>query len=50
MPDITKLPKEEQQAILARREYYKKWRKANADKVRAANKRYWLKKAKKENA
>ncbi|WP_294443738.1 hypothetical protein [Ruminococcus flavefaciens] len=31
MRDISYLPKEEQAAILARREYYRKWRKANAD-------------------
>ena len=46
--DISNLPKEEQAAILARREYYRKWRKANADKVREHNRRYWLKKAQKQ--
>ena len=29
-------------------EYHKKWRKKNPDKVKAINKRYWLKKAQKE--
>ncbi len=29
----------------ARREYKKKWNKMNADKVRAAQRRYWEKKA-----
>lgn len=29
----------------ARREYKKKWRQQNPDKVKAANDRYWLKKA-----
>lgn len=29
----------------AKRNYIRKWRKANPDKVRAANERYWLKKA-----
>ena len=33
-------------AVQARREYAKKWRKANPDKVKAAQKRYWEKKAK----
>ena len=28
------------------REYKKEWRKKNPDKVKAANERYWLKKAK----
>lgn len=44
MNDISKLPKEEQAAILARREYYRKWRKANADKVKQHNANYWKKK------
>ncbi len=30
-------------AIAARREYQKKWRKANPDKVREKNRRYWEK-------
>ena len=30
----------------ANREYKKEWRKKNPDKVKAANERYWLKKAK----
>lgn len=33
-------------ALQARREYAKKWREANPDKVKAAQKRYWEKKAK----
>lgn len=33
-------------AVQARREYAKKWREANPDKVKAAQKRYWEKKAK----
>ncbi len=28
-----------------KREYYRKWRAENPDKVRAANEKYWLKKA-----
>lgn len=45
MVDMSKLPQEEQAAILARREYYRKWRKANADKVKEHNRRYWAKRA-----
>ena len=33
-------------AVQARREYAKKWREANPDKVKAAQRRYWEKKAK----
>lgn len=29
----------------ARREYKREWRKRNPEKVKAANERYWLKKA-----
>lgn len=32
-------------AIQARREYQRQWRKANPDKVRENNRRYWEKKA-----
>lgn len=28
-------------AKLARRDYYRRWRAANKDKVREANRRYW---------
>ena len=45
MADISKLPKEEQAAILAKREYYKKWRAKNKDKVKEHSRRYWIKKA-----
>jgi len=37
--------KEKEEINKARREYKKEWRKKNPDKVRAANERYWLKKA-----
>lgn len=40
---LTELEKEEIKK--ARREYKKEWRKNNPDKVKAANERYWLKKA-----
>ncbi len=39
----------EQQARAAQREYMKKWREKNKDKVKAAQKRYWEKKAKNLN-
>lgn len=43
--DISKLPAEKRAAIEARRAYQRKWRAENSDKVRAAQERYWLKKA-----
>ena len=42
--DVASLSVEEQAAIEARREYYRKWRAANKDKVKAKNERYWIKK------
>ena len=45
MADISKLPINEQKVIQARREYFRKWRQANKDKVREHNRRYWQKKA-----
>lgn len=32
-------------ALQARREYYRKWRAENRDKVQAAQERYWTKRA-----
>lgn len=37
-----------EQAKEARRAYKRQWRKANADKVKAAQERYWEKKAAQE--
>lgn len=37
------------EAIMARREYQKKWRDKNKEKVRLNNEKYWEKKAKKLN-
>ena len=37
-----------QAAIEARKRYYKQWRKNNADKVRASNERYWIRRAERE--
>lgn len=37
------------EAIKARREYQKKWREKNKDKVKLNNEKYWEKKAKKSN-
>ena len=40
------LSEQEKEAIKqAQREYKAEWRKKNKDKVKAANNRYWLKKA-----
>lgn len=41
MIDASKLTEIERKAILARREYQRKWRAANKDKVKANNQRYW---------
>lgn len=37
-----------EEAKQLRREYYKRWRKENPDKVRASQARYWDKKAKQQ--
>ena len=37
-----------QAAIEARKRYYKQWRMNNADKVRANNERYWVRRAERE--
>lgn len=34
-----------EEARIAKREYEKRWREANRDKIRAKNKRYWEKRA-----
>lgn len=41
MVDTNKLTVLERKAIEARREYQRKWRAANKDKVRLNNQRYW---------
>lgn len=46
MIDITTLKPEERKIIEARREYQRKWREANKDKVKQHNKRFYEKKAK----
>ncbi len=43
MNSLSKMSDREVQAM---REYARKWREANPDKVKAAQKRYWEKKAK----
>ena len=48
--DISKLPAEKRAAIEARRAYQREWRAENREKVRAAQERYWLKKAAEMNA
>lgn len=40
----------EQQARAAQREYMRQWRARNKDKVKAAQERYWEKKAKNLNS
>jgi hypothetical protein len=47
MTDISKLPAEEQEIILAKRAYKKAWRAKNKDKVKAANDRFYKKLAEK---
>jgi uncharacterized protein YccT (UPF0319 family) len=43
---MKKLTLEEREAAIeARREYRRKWNRENADKVKAAQLRYWFKKA-----
>lgn len=45
------MPKREKELIKqAKRNYYKRWRAINKDKVKAYNQRYWLKKAQAEQA
>lgn len=43
MIDTSKLTDTERRAIEARREYHRKWREANKDKVKRNNQRYWEK-------
>lgn len=45
MIDINTLTPEERKIVEARREYQRKWRKANKDKVQKHNKRFYEKKA-----
>lgn len=49
MIDINTLSPEERKIVEARREYQRKWREANKEKVKEHNKRFYKKKAK-ENA
>lgn len=48
--DISQLSAEERAAIEARREYQRKWRAANRDRVRIHNERYWKKKGAEKEA
>lgn len=43
--NLEALSPKERAIVEARRAYQKKWRAKNKDKVKAANDRYWLKKA-----
>ena len=43
--DVSNPPVEKRAAIEARRAYQREWRAKNRDKIRAAEERYWAKKA-----
>ena len=47
MIDVSKLSPEERAVVLARREYYRQWKKKNAEKVKATDARFFLKHAEK---
>lgn len=47
MIDVSKLSEEERAVVLARREYYRAWKKKNAEKVKATNARFFMKHAEK---
>ena len=47
MTDVKKLSADERELVLARRAYKRKWRMKNADKVRAANERFYNREAEK---
>lgn len=47
MTDISNLTAEERAIIIAKRAYKKEWRAKNKDKVKASNKRFYLKHAQK---
>lgn len=44
MIDLKTVSEEERMAILARRKYMSEWRKANPEKVKEHQQRYWSKK------
>lgn len=46
--DFNPISPEERRAIEARRAYQKKWRAANKEKIKAYNKKFWLKQASKQ--
>ncbi len=48
MIDLKTVTEEERRVILARRKYMSEWRKANLDKVRNHQIRYWAKKFQEE--
>lgn len=41
MANLSELTELDRKAVEARREYQRKWRAANKDKVKANNQRYW---------
>lgn len=47
MKDLNGMTQTERESVLARRAYQRAWRKKNADKVRAANDRFYKRQAEK---
>ena len=47
MANLDNLTEEERNIVLARREYQRRWREANKDKVKAHNKRFYEKQVEK---
>ena len=45
MTDISKLSENEKAVVLAKRAYFRNWRKNNKEKAKAYQQRYWEKKA-----
>ena len=45
MIDVTKLSEEERSVVLARRAYYREWKRKNADKVKDTTTRFFKKHA-----
>ena len=50
MIDVTKLSEEERSVVLARRAYYREWKRKNADKVKDTTTRFFKKHAEKLTA
>ena len=48
MKKLEDMTREERELVLARREYFKRWRAENKDKIVAINKRFYAKQLKKD--